>query len=395
MPDMNQMVGYLIRSNRVRQKMSQEQLCKGICAVSYLSKIESGIAQPDEEIIRKLFEALSIVYMQDEETIREYRDLLYRYFDAYFHHESTVEMEEKIYRNRKALENSELAIEYQLFCIYNAGTDDRHVAEKLLKNIERYREYMSDDTAFLYYMAKGMYGKTRQEKDAAYMRARQIKDCSLVYESLMYDAFYEGCYQEALNDCRIGYERAMQEGFLLVAKQISFMEGVCQGNLGNISCMNQAYNRTRELSRGDKKIAASIDYNTATAYIEQALYEEAIPYLLSALKQEEDRTTAFFINHKLALAYEQIGDKTVGSVYLDMADRLSGDLKPVHRDMVTMARLRYEGTYLESPEYERILFEFSRMDKSMGPDFVRFYRPYLVEWLKAKRKYKEALRLVE
>ncbi len=392
---MNQMVGYLIRSNRVRQKMSQEQLCKGICAVSYLSKIESGIAEPDEEIIRKLFEALSIVYMQDENTIREYRELLFRYFDAYFHHESTVEMEEKIYRNRKALENSELAIEYQLFCIYNAGPDDKNVAERLLKTIERYREYMSEDAAFLYYMAKGMYGKDRQERDRAYARARQIRDCSLVYEALMYDAFYEGCYQEALNYCRIGYERAMQEGFLLVAQQISFLEGVCYGNLGNLSCMHQAYKRTRELSRGDRKIAASIDYNTAIAYIEQKHYEEAIPYLLSALKQEEDRTTAFFINHKLAMAYEHIGDKTVGSVYLEMADKLSENLEPVHRDMVAMARLRYEEDYMESSEYERILFSFSQMQKTMGADFVRFYQPYLVEWLKAKRKYKEALRLVE
>ena len=392
---MNQMVGYLIRSNRVRQKMSQEQLCKGICAVSYLSKIESGIAEPDEEIIRKLFEALSIVYMQDENTIREYRELLFRYFDAYFHHESTVEMEEKIYRNRKALENSELAIEYQLFCIYNAGPDDKNVAERLLKTIERYRDYMSEDAAFLYYMAKGMYGKDRKERDQAYARARQIRDCSLVYEALMYDAFYEGCYQEALNYCRIGYERAMQEGFLLVAQQISFLEGVCYGNLGNLSCMHQAYKRTRELSRGDQKIAASIDYNTATAYIEQKHYEEAIPYLLSALKQEEDRATAFFINHKLAMAYERIGDKTVGSVYLEMADKLSEKLEPVHRDMVTMARLRYEKDYMESSEYERILISFSQMQKSMGADFVRFYQPYLVEWLKAKRKYKEALRLVE
>ena len=392
---MNQMVGYLIRSNRVRQKMSQEQLCKGICAVSYLSKIESGIAEPDEEIIRKLFEALSIVYMQDENTIREYRELLFRYFDAYFHHESTVEMEEKIYRNRKALENSELAIEYQLFCIYNAGPDDKNVAERLLKTIERYRDYMSEDAAFLYYMAKGMYGKDRKERDQAYARARQIRDCSLVYEALMYDAFYEGCYQEALNYCRIGYERAMQEGFLLVAQQISFLEGVCYGNLGNLSCMHQAYKRTRELSRGDQKIAASIDYNTATAYIEQKHYEEAIPYLLSALKQEEDRATAFFINHKLAMAYERIGDTTVGSVYLEMADKLSEKLEPVHRDMVTMARLRYEKDYMESSEYERILISFSQMQKSMGADFVRFYQPYLVEWLKAKRKYKEALRLVE
>ncbi len=389
------MVGYLIRSNRIRQKMSQEQLCKGICAVSYLSKIEAGIAEPNEEIIHKLFEELKITYTQDAELIKEFREYLYQYFDAFFHHESTVEMEERIYKNRKKMENSEIAIEYQLFCIYNGGADDRHVAERLIKNIEQFRDYMSEDALFIYHMARGMYGKTSAERMAEYQRARQIKDCSLVYEALMYEAYNEGSYQEALNDCHIGYERAMEEGFLLVAKQISFLEGVCYGNQGNIDAMLKAYRRTRELSRGDKKIAASIDYNIATVYIEQGQHVEAIPYLLSALKQEQEGKSAFLINHKLAMSYEMISEKTIGSIYLDMAESLARNLPDVYKDMVVMARLRYESDYMNSSEYEKYLFGFFQMEKSMGTDFVRFYKPYMIEWLKGKRKYKEALRLVE
>lgn len=391
---MNQMVGYLIRSNRIKQKMSQEQLCKGICAVSYLSKIEAGIAEPNRDILKKLFEILGIDYEQNEEQLEEYRVLFYRYFDAFFHHESCAEIEEKLYANRKKMENSELAIEYQLFCIYNVGTDDRHVAERLLKNVERYRDYMSEDTSFLYYIAKGMYDKTEEERVAAYRKARQIKDCSLVYESLMYEAFYAGRYQEAIDYCRSGYARAMEEGFLLVAKQISFLEGVCYGKLGDIKAMLTAYKRTRELSRGDDKLRAGIDYNIANAYVEQQQYEEAIPHFLSALKLEQDTETAFYINHKLALAYEYMNDKTVGSIYLEVASRLAQNLKPIHQLMIRMARLRYETDYVESKEYEHILFQLFSMKKEMGDDFVTFYQPYVVEWYKKKRKYKEALRLV-
>ena len=392
---MNQMVGYLIRSNRVRQKMSQEQLCKEICAVSYLSKIEAGIAEPNEEIIQKLFDKLEVTYTQDEELIREYKEYLYRYFDAFFHHESTVEMEELIYKNRKRMENSEISIEYQLFCIFNGAGDDGHVAQRLIQNVEQYKEYMNEETAFLYYMAKGMYGKDSETRVKAYQKARRIKDCSLVYESLMYEAFNEGLYQEALNDCRIGYERAMQEGFLLVAKQISFLEGVCYGKQGNIPGMLRAYKRTKELSRGDKKIAASIDYNIAAVYIEQGMHKESIPYLLSALKQEQEGDSAFLINHKLAMAYEQMGDKTVGRVYLEIADRLSKNMDKTYKDMVRMSQLRYEGDYMNSPEYEQLLSGFLQMEKTMGEDFVQFYKPYMIEWLKSKRKYKEVLRLVE
>ncbi|MBE5905382.1 MAG: helix-turn-helix transcriptional regulator [Lachnospiraceae bacterium] len=392
---MNQMMGYLIRSNRMKQKMSQEQLCKGVCAVSYLSKIESGIAEPNDEIIRQLFERLEIEYTSNSEEIAEYKDFLFQYFDAFFHHEPTVEMEEQIYKNRKRMENSEVSIEYQLFCIYNAGVDDKGVAERLLKNVEQYRDYMSENALFLYYMAKGMYGQTVKERTQAYQKARQVRDCSLVYEALMYEAFNEGEYQEALNDCRVGYERAMQEGFLLVAKQISFLEGVCYGNQGNLEGMLKAYKRTRELSRGDKRIAASIDYNVATVYIEQNRHKDAIPYLLSALKQEQEEKSAFLINHKLAMAYEKLGEKELGHAYLAMAGRLSTQLSSIYQDMVKMARLRYEEDYMNSKEYEQLLFSFGNMEKSMGIDFVKFYKPYMVEWLKAKRKYKEALRLVE
>ena len=52
--------------------MSQEQLCKEICAVSYLSKIEAGIAEPNEEIIQRLFDKLEVTYTQDEGLIREF-----------------------------------------------------------------------------------------------------------------------------------------------------------------------------------------------------------------------------------------------------------------------------------------------------------------------------------
>lgn len=42
--------GYIIYRERVRRNWSQAGLCKGICTVSYLSKIESGRAEPSAEI---------------------------------------------------------------------------------------------------------------------------------------------------------------------------------------------------------------------------------------------------------------------------------------------------------------------------------------------------------
>ena len=47
-------IGNLIYENRTRQRITQEELCEGICAPTTLSKIENGIQIPR----RKTFEAL-------------------------------------------------------------------------------------------------------------------------------------------------------------------------------------------------------------------------------------------------------------------------------------------------------------------------------------------------
>ena len=53
-------LGYIIYRERLRRNWSQSGLCKGICTVSYLSKIETGKADPSEEVLRLLLERLEL-----------------------------------------------------------------------------------------------------------------------------------------------------------------------------------------------------------------------------------------------------------------------------------------------------------------------------------------------
>lgn len=52
--------GSVILRERLRKNWSQEGLCRGICAVSYLSKIEKGRAEPSEDILRQLLDRLGL-----------------------------------------------------------------------------------------------------------------------------------------------------------------------------------------------------------------------------------------------------------------------------------------------------------------------------------------------
>lgn len=55
------LTGYLIKKERINKKMKQIWLAKGICSVSYLSKIENGQTSASLEILSLLAEKLEIV----------------------------------------------------------------------------------------------------------------------------------------------------------------------------------------------------------------------------------------------------------------------------------------------------------------------------------------------
>ena len=84
---MKNYIGFLLRQARLKKDYSQEGICKGICAPSYLCKIEQGKAEPSKEILEQLFGALGIEYCSDVEFIKKAQE----YFLEFF---SMVEVEE-------------------------------------------------------------------------------------------------------------------------------------------------------------------------------------------------------------------------------------------------------------------------------------------------------------
>ena len=75
-------VGLLIRRERLARGWSQAGLCKGICAVSYLSKIEQGKASPSDEVVTLLLERLGVSWHTGE-TSRNAGKLASELFDAF------------------------------------------------------------------------------------------------------------------------------------------------------------------------------------------------------------------------------------------------------------------------------------------------------------------------
>ena len=64
-------VGFLLRRERLRRNWSQEGLCKGICTVSYLSKIEQGKAAASDELLGLLLKRMDLQWTGGDRDLEE------------------------------------------------------------------------------------------------------------------------------------------------------------------------------------------------------------------------------------------------------------------------------------------------------------------------------------
>lgn len=101
--------GFLIRCHRLQRNYSQEGLCHGICAVSYLSKLEQGKVQAADEIYQALFHRLGIAFQEQPEWLTVWKEKLQELAAAWFYEEQSeaFELEEQMER----LLNSPLCVD--------------------------------------------------------------------------------------------------------------------------------------------------------------------------------------------------------------------------------------------------------------------------------------------
>lgn len=74
--------GAIIKRERLERNWSQEGLSRGICAVSYLSKIEQGKTESSPEILRMLFARLKIRWYDDAPAMDAVKSLTKRCYEA-------------------------------------------------------------------------------------------------------------------------------------------------------------------------------------------------------------------------------------------------------------------------------------------------------------------------
>ena len=364
--------GVLLRRKRLERSWSQEGLCKGICTVYYLSKIEQGKAAVSQEILGALFSRLDTPWYGGPQDLEQGRAWTEEAYEALLSR-SARELEALLNTAPERLAFGPCAPDLQLLRWAAGGPKPEPGLEPCLDQRQ----------LALYDLSRG-----RCEE------ALRHYPCGYTYWAAGIDAYSKGDNPRALELLQTGYQLAAAEGSPRVMLECKLYAGNCYSNLRRLPEMLAHYEVARRLASalGETEALEHMAYNIAATRLELGEYEQSYRYFAS--RKEPSRMDL----HKLAICCEKLGKPQEALAALDRAREapcasVPGDLGDMLCDLV---RFRLEHPdYLQREEYGRHLTAcFRRCRRELPAGYAVFHLPWMVEWYTARRQYREAFLLV-
>lgn len=143
----------------------------------------------------------------------------------------------------------------------------------------------------------------------------------------------------------------------------------------------------------DRKALQTMEYNTASAWIEVGRYEDAYGWFSAQTPK------TFMSLHKLAICCEKTGRREEALRALKQAEGMDTDEAEHGLALQLLGVVRYRlehPDYLSREEYGAMLATcFDRLQSELPVGYAIFHLPWMLEWYKATRQYKKACDLLE
>lgn len=370
----------LIRYARLQKNWSQEGLCAGICAVSYLSKIEQGKVTPSPEILRALLGRLNLSWHDGAEA-EQAAHLASELYEALLSldGDTVTQLTATLHKNPEAFLNGPSMLDLLLLARLAGGVPP-HASTPL----SAFENCFSTRQRALW-----LIGEQRAPEAIA------LLPVSYTYLAAGEHTYFHGQYTHAAELLLHACALAAEEGRSRVMMQARMLLGNCYSDQGDFVEMNRHYRVAARLARdlGDPEVQETIAYNQASTSIELGDYAGAYAYFQSLADPNA------LSLHKLAICLEKLGRPQEALAALDRArDALQS--YPSQEWIDRMCELvRYRLThpgYLHDAAYGRLLTDcFARMRRELPKGFAGFHLPWLEEWHIANRQYKQAYELIQ
>ncbi len=369
-------IGALIRGERLARQWSQEGLCRGICAVSYLSKIEQGKVEPSDEIRRLLLERLGLPTEEDSPALREAAALLEQLTERLFLGDTPgmYALEERFEAARPLLSRSRYAAQAALL---------HEALQPVGKPLPAALEIGLDERLLAY----------QRILQGRYDEALRLYPHAFTYCSAGNAAYQRGDYRTAIALLRHAHTLAAEDDAVHLMLQSRAFLGNCYCNELRLEQMEREYAAALRLAEllHNTNLADTIRYNTAAGQLEGGQYEAACAYF-SALENPGRMAL-----HKLAICCEKLGRPDEARAALARARAAACDYppEPLSQQICDIVAFRLDHPdYLQREEYGVLLLGcFRTMRRELPAGYASFHLPWVLEWYTANRRYKEAYEL--
>ncbi len=369
--------GLIIRRERMAKSWSQDGLCAGICAVSYLSKIEKGKAGASREILALLMQRLEIVWHGGEEAAR------------------AAELAERLYEAALSMDGrAEIALLTELDQNREAYINGPSMLDLLL--LERLLDRESTDFDLAYFES----AMDNRQRGVWLILSGRFEDAVRLWPTPYAHAaagaadYAAGRYAQAQERLARAFELASEECLAFVMLHCRLLLGNCYSDLNDFDAMLRHYRAAERLAAalGDVDALKDIRYNIAATEMQFGRYEQACEYLRTV-----DKPQAMLL-HKLAICLEKLDRKDEALNALERAASAPAEYPSREQADMMCGLVRYRlihPGYLHDAAYGALLEEcFARIRRELPNGYAAFHLPWLEEWYTANRQYKQAWELL-
>ena len=362
--------GALLRLIRLRHNWSQETLCHGICAVSYLSKIEQGKVEANEQLLYDLFARLDVQWFESADMVT-LRDELYEGIFSWNYRFT----EQKIKELEENWDRMPIGPCYVDFLVIRAF--HRRKPDLVPKELE----------PLLDARQRALLALLQNRHDEAY----RIYPCPLTALCVGEEAVQKGNYTLSLEYFQMAYDQAARDGYAHMMMFSQHYMAASYSDMGNLDAMYRHSRIAERLARalGEDEIVYVIHYNIAATKAEYGDYEGAYAFFSTL---EEPSALAL---HKLAVCCEALGRRKEALTALNQAEQQES-AAALKNEMCALVRYRLEHPdYLHDPAYGELLMStYARIEEELPAGFARFHLRWVTEWLTANRQYRKVFEIL-
>ncbi|SFD13811.1 Helix-turn-helix domain-containing protein [Bacillus sp. 491mf] len=186
-------IGKIIYYHRKKQCKTQEQLCRGICSVTHLSKIENNSKEANLDTLKLLCERLGVSVEEEERKIQDFQKKIDAFYDAIerLNKGKANSLYNFLNNHKEYISCTKLIFLYELCELrYYLFLDQLDEVEKRFGGINRYKRKFSQYERYLSDFLYAIYYFKRKELTTSLKVLNDISESVEIYSDKIKEYYY-------------------------------------------------------------------------------------------------------------------------------------------------------------------------------------------------------------